>query len=244
MKTLIGGTDKGLVRETNQDCFALSQCGDNLAFAVLCDGMGGENGGNVASKIASDHVQEVFRRELAEGLGESSLRGILLSAVTGANALVYEAAQKDPALAGMGTTMIAAVFLEDHMYLACVGDSRVYQVSPERERQISRDHTVVQMLLDNGEITAEDAAHHPKRHFITRAVGVAPGIDVDFHVQKLAEEEIVLLCSDGLYNYLQGGELYAALSRCVEDQSVQSLIDFALAAGGSDNVTAIVAKRG
>lgn len=241
MKTLIGGTHTGLVRETNQDRYETVRLSDTLSFAVVCDGMGGENGGGIASEIAATHMREALLRDLAEDMTEASLRGVLLSAVAGANALVHAAAQKDPNLFGMGTTMIAAVFSHRTMYVACVGDSRLYRAGPDREIQVTRDHTVVQMLLDIGEISEEDAKRHPKRHFITRAVGVSDDIDADFLVQELEGDDIVLICSDGLYNYLSPG-FYPMLERCVREQSVQSLIDFALESGGADNITAVVAR--
>lgn len=241
MRTLFGATDKGLVRPVNQDRFELSRVSDTLAWAVLCDGMGGENGGHVASEIAVTHMREALGRGLAEGMGETSLRGVILSAVSAANALVYEAAQKDEALSGMGTTLIAAVFSGGCAYIASVGDSRAYIVSPGGERQVSRDHTVVQMLVDIGEISEADAASHPKRHFITRAVGVSPSVEVDFCVETLKEGELALLCSDGLYGYLTPGGFYPLLERCVAEQSAAPLIELAKAAGGSDNITAVVA---
>lgn len=240
MRKLFGATDTGLVRKTNQDIFVARTISDNLAFAVLCDGMGGENGGNVASALAADHASAALERDLTEDLSELSIRSVLLSAVSVANALVYDAAQKDKRLAGMGTTMILAVFLRDVLYLACVGDSRVYCVSRLQELQLSHDHTVVQMLVDVGEITPEDARTHPKRHFITRAVGVAAAVEADFIVHELQEDDIVLICSDGLYHYLQPETLYGLLRDCVDRRGVESLIELAKSGGGSDNITAIV----
>lgn len=242
MRTIFGATDKGLVRAINQDRYELGSLSDTLAFAVLCDGMGGENGGHVASEIAVRYVSEALRRDLAEGMSEQSIRGVLQSAVTTANSMVYEAGQSNPELNRMGTTMLVAVFSGDTLYAASVGDSRIYCVSPEREVQLSRDHTVVQMLLDIGEISEEDARNHPKRHFITRAVGVSSTVDVDFCAQALQPEDIVLLCSDGLYNYLEPGTFYPMLLRCFNEQSAATLIDFANNAGGSDNITAVVVR--
>ncbi len=163
-----------------------------------------------------------------------------MSVAAGANALVYDAAANDKTLANMGTTMILAVFLRKTVYIACIGDSRAYCASPEREIQLTRDHTVVQMLVDIGEITPEDAKTHPKRHWITRAVGVEPQVNADFVVHDLADDDIVLLCSDGLYNYLGHGALYDILKRCAEEKSAEALIELAKAGGGGDNITAVV----
>jgi len=239
--TFIGATDTGLVRQTNQDRYEYHVLSDTCGFAVLCDGMGGQKGGNVASEITTRFVCDMLKRDLREDMGEVSLRGLISAAVAGANALVYEAAVKDPSLEGMGTTLVIAV-LQGRALSACyVGDSRVYTASPTRELQLTKDHTVVQMLLDIGEITEQDAENHPKRHYITRAVGVSSTVEADFTVHTLAPDELVLLCSDGLYHYLEQGTLYSLLHRCVREQSAQSLIDLAKEAGGSDNVTVVVA---
>jgi protein phosphatase len=224
----------------------LESISPELKVAVLCDGMGGENGGNVASDMACRFAFEKIKRELGAGLDigpgnvELTVRGILTSAVAGANAIVFDAAQKDAALDGMGTTMILAVFNADDLYVCYVGDSRVYLASANGARQVTRDHTVVQMLVDMGEITPEEAKTHPKRHFITRAVGVGPTVEADFIAERLSSGEIALLCSDGLSGYLQTEGLYGLLLPCLKESSAHPLIDYAKKAGGADNITAVV----
>lgn len=240
MKNIFGATDVGLVREENQDMFVAEKISESIAFAVLCDGMGGEAGGNIASQRSAEHAAAALRRGLGGELSEMTLKNIMLSAISGANALVYDMAKKDETLSGMGTTMIVAVFLERTLYVAYVGDSRVYCVSRERELQLTRDHTVVQMLVDLGEITDEDAKTHPKRHYITRAVGVSPTVEADFTVHELCDGEMVLICSDGLYSYLEEGLLYRLLEASADRGSAAALIDFAKSGGGADNITAVV----
>jgi len=239
--TFYGGTDTGLVRQSNQDQFEFRVLSDRLGFAVVCDGMGGQNGGNVASEMTTRFVCDMLGRDLSEDMSEVSLRGVISAAVSGANALVYDMAVSNPDLEGMGTTLIIAVLQGSQLYVAFVGDSRVYTASPTRELQLTKDHTVVQMLLDIGEISPEDAESHPKRHYITRAVGVAPTVNADFLVHTLAPDELVLLCSDGLYHYLEAGALYAALHQCVREKSADSLIQLAKDRGGADNITVVVA---
>lgn len=241
MRSMFGGTDIGLVRKTNQDRFECVSLSDRLAFAVLCDGMGGENGGNVASETATRYAVDTLRRDLKEDMTELSLRSAMMSVVAGANALVFEAAQKDTSLTGMGTTMVLAIILDEILYAAYVGDSRVYCVSPEQETQLTKDHTIVQMLVDIGEITEQDAKSHPKRHYITRAVGVSDLAEADFVVHRLSPQDIVLLCSDGMYNYLGADMLYKLLDECMQQHSAQPLIAFANSCGGADNITAVVA---
>lgn len=240
MKNIFGATDIGLVRTSNQDIFRIGRISDDLVFAVLCDGMGGEKGGNIASSLAAEYASAALYRELSGEPGELTVRSVLMSAVAGANALVYDAATKDGALSGMGTTMILSVFFRDTLYIACVGDSRVYCVSPDGQLQLTRDHTVVQMLVDIGEITPEDAKTHPKRHFITRAVGVGSNVEADFIVRELMPDDVVLMCSDGLYGYLQQETLYGLLKLCLDQKSAEPLIELAKSGGGADNITAIV----
>jgi protein phosphatase len=246
MKTIFGATDVGLVRTSNQDMFMLESVSPELSFAVLCDGMGGENGGNVASSLAARFAFDSLKRELGGGLDigpgnvELTVRHILTAAIAGANTVVYEESQKDASLDGMGTTMILAVFRAEDLYLASVGDSRAYLASDNGSRQLTRDHTVVQMLIDMGEITPEDAKTHPKRHFITRAVGVGPTVEADFIAERLSHGEIALLCSDGLSGYLQAEGLYGLLLPCLKQRSAAPLIEYAKEAGGADHVTAVV----
>ncbi len=245
MKKLFGATDIGLVRTSNQDIFMLESVSPELSFAVLCDGMGGEQGGGEASRLAAEHAFGAVRRDLcglAPGteLTELGFRAALTTAVAGANAIVYDAAQKDMGLKGMGTTMVLAVFYKSRLYLASVGDSRAYLASADGARQITRDHTVVQMLIDMGEITPEEAKTHPKRHFITRAVGVAANVEADFIVEELDDGDAVLLCSDGLYGYLQPENIFSLLKQCLAEEDALPLIELAKAGGGADNITAIV----
>lgn len=241
MIQLFGSTHTGLVRESNQDCFIIRILSGTLAFAVLCDGMGGENGGNVASRIVTDFCTEMLARDLHDGMTPTTLHGVMQSAVAGANALVYNKALEEPDLRGMGTTLILAVFWQRAMYVAYVGDSRVYCVSPRKETQLTKDHTMVQMLVDLGELAPEDAESHPKRHYITRAVGVGADVTPDFIQRELGSDELVLLCSDGLYQYLEPGGLYALLGDCLRQDSADSLIELANSKGGQDNITAVVA---
>lgn len=241
MRKIFGCTDIGIVRKANQDRFECARISDGLSVAVLCDGMGGANGGHIASDIATRFAFDMLGRDLREDMPEQSVRAVMFSAIAGANALVHEAAAKDPELFGMGTTMIVCATISEILYVAYVGDSRVYCVSPGRELQLSKDHTVVQMLVDMGEISPQDAISHPKRHYITRSVGVSEQVEADFLVHALSPEDIVLLCSDGLYNYLTAGTVYEKLAACDLTESAQPLITLANSSGGADNITAVLA---
>ncbi|WRS26875.1 Stp1/IreP family PP2C-type Ser/Thr phosphatase [Oscillospiraceae bacterium MB08-C2-2] len=240
MINIWGGTHTGRVRKANQDKYDFKILGKALAFMVVCDGMGGENGGSVASSIAVSCISEMLTRDLPGAEGEQSVLSIMRSAIAGANALVFEAASKDEGLSGMGTTLVLGVVWNSSLFIGYVGDSRVYRVSGEAETQITRDHTVVQMLLDIGEISKEQVENHPQRHYITRAVGVSESVDADFVECPLEEGDMVLICSDGLYHYVEQGGFVPLLRECVRQKSVDSLIRLANEQGGADNITAVV----
>jgi protein phosphatase len=242
MMTVFGGTHAGLVRPHNQDRFECAALSDTLAFAVLCDGIGGENGGGVAAELAAGFAATMLRRDLNDSLGEFSLRAIMQSAFSGANALVLETAKQDESLAGMGTTMIIAVLSGDMLYLSNVGDSRAYLISAGKEELLSHDHTLVQMLIDSGRLSEQEALTHPKRHYLTRAVGIMPVLNMEFSVHGVGPGELILLCSDGLYNYLQQGSIYAITTKALDENSADPLIAHALSCGGGDNITAVVMR--
>lgn len=235
-----GKTDRGLCREINQDSFSFCRISDTLCYAVLCDGMGGENGGNVASELT---VRDIVR-ELSAALGsdaeQKDLRAIMEQAISHANLVVNRAARDTAALRGMGTTVVLAVAEGDTITIAHAGDSRAYLIHGEELCQLTHDHTVVQMLMERGEITQEEALTHPQRHYITRAVGVDPEIRVEFSQTKLEEGDAVLLCSDGLYNYACLEDLPRLVRQALETEDASGLIDAANAGGGGDNITAVI----
>ena len=175
-----GKTDRGLCREVNQDCFACQKLEDGLLYAVLCDGMGGENGGNVASSLTVRDLSRELSAQLRHAAPDEDPRPLMEAAIRHANALVNRASRDTAALRGMGTTLVLAVARGDTVTLAHAGDSRAYLVEGETLTQVTKDHTVVQMLMEQGEITAEQALTHPQRHYITRAVGVERELDAEF----------------------------------------------------------------
>lgn len=238
---LIADTDKGLVRQTNQDKYECRVINDNFGFVVVCDGMGGQNGGNIASEITVNFAREMLDRDLKEDMSEMSLRAVMESAAHGANALVYSRAVADKKLEGMGTTLVICVFRGRELFILYAGDSRVYVASPAQEKQLTKDHTVVQMLMDIGEISQNDVKTHPKRHYITRAIGVGEKLDIDYIYYTLSEDELILICTDGLYHYMERGTMYKFLRNAVKEKNVSCLMDLAKQSGGSDNITAVVA---
>lgn len=235
-----GKTDTGRVRTSNQDAFICGRLSDEELFVVVCDGMGGANGGNVASamavKVISNRIMEGYR----EDSGSNSIRNMLESAISAANVEIYDASMADPELRGMGTTAIAAVIADDHLYLAHVGDSRAYLVFPDKMEQITRDHSIVQAMVEKGQLTEDEARNHPRKHFITRALGVEDTVECDYTEYPIAAGERILICTDGLTNSLEADDIYR-LAQCAEAESVpEHLIHAANMAGGSDNITVVL----
>lgn len=235
-----GKTDRGLFREINQDSFSFCQVSDTLCYAVLCDGMGGENGGNVASELTVRDIGRELSAALGSGAEQQDLCTIMERAVSHANLVVNRAARDTQALRGMGTTVVLAVAEGNTVTIAHAGDSRAYLIHGEELRQLTHDHTVVQMLMERGEITREEALSHPQRHYITRAVGVDCEIRVEFSQTELEQGDAVLLCSDGLYNYANPADFPQLVRQAVEAEDASVLIEAANAGGGGDNITAVI----
>jgi serine/threonine protein phosphatase PrpC len=239
-----GETHKGAVRRQNQDIFRCNILRSNLGYAMVCDGMGGEKAGDIASAVTTEVVDRYLRKGLKPEMSVNSIRSLMLSAISAANAIVYEQSQNDPDFSGMGSTLVLAVISGSMLHIAHVGDSRIYMIAGEEAVQLTRDHSMVQMLVDRGELTPDEAESHPKKHYITRAVGVAPRVDPDYAEYPFPERNAILLCSDGLSNYLKAERVASQVKDCLKRGSARPLIDFALKQGGADNVTAVLVSAG
>lgn len=237
------GSDTGRLREVNQDVCAVRKFADGTVFAVVCDGMGGERGGNIASEIA-EHVITGYIEERMSKKHPGQPKDILCEALNRANSEIYRTACSNAELRGMGTTAAAVLLSEDSevVHIVNVGDSRVYQLRGDGIRQLTRDHSVVQMMIENGEITESEARTHPKKHYITRAVGVMKELEVDYISADIMAGDRLLICSDGFSNYFEIDEIYSLMNNCTEDIS-KRLIDEANARGGSDNITVVVITK-
>lgn len=243
MLKAVGKTDIGNAREINQDDFNCGVLGDDAVFAVVCDGMGGEKGGHIASRTAADIVTDSVTAAYGSGFGDNSIRSILQTAVTAANVSVFDRSQRDPDLRGMGTTIVACIVCDGIAHIVHAGDSRAYHVTAEGIEQMTKDHSVVQLLVDRGKITQDEARFHPKKHFITRALGVMSIIDLDYCEFALNEGEAIIICTDGLSNYFTKGELLDMIKSAGYGKCVDKLINAAKKAGGADNVTVVCITR-
>lgn len=232
-------TDVGRVRSGNQDSFAAGDLTSETSWAVVCDGMGGANGGNIASEAAVKVISEKLTSGYHIGMNDNSVKNLLISSVEAANITIYSMAKDNEDLRGMGTTVVLAVRNSDTLYLANVGDSRIYVVSDSGILQVTTDHSVVQLMVDNGEISPEEAKDHPKKNVITRALGVDPEVRIDYAQEQLNLGDIVLLCSDGLTNYVDNDVILEICKTEDKYTIADRLVELANENGGGDNITVV-----
>lgn len=233
-------TDTGLVRKTNQDSYAGQVLCDGAAWAGVFDGMGGANGGDYASSHAAKVVSEKLAAGYSASLSDCSLRNLISCAVSAANSEVYERSRVQISLAGMGTTVVLAVVRGDTATIAHAGDSRAYLISPDSSRRLTTDHSIVQAMVDCGQITEQEAVVHPRRNVITRALGVGSLLEIDFNECRIAPGEMILLCSDGLSNYLSIEEISMVAQNVPVGELADELVAMANDRGGADNITCAI----
>lgn len=245
MINIWGMTDVGLVRQENQDAYIVKR--DTVTeqvICVVCDGMGGPAGGRIASQIAVQVFSEELEKVLVPEMSPEQLREASSYAVSLANQAIREAAAEQEAYSNMGTTLVAAVSYPDGVVVTNVGDSRAYHIGKEGIRQVTRDHSLVERMVERGDITAEEARRHPNRNLITRALGPDMDAECDGFICPMKEGEFLLLCTDGLvdtvtdqemlFEVIHGGKLSTCLDR---------LLDISKSRGATDNVTAVLLQK-
>lgn len=236
---IVAKTDKGIVRDNNQDAYSVGEFPDGVAWAVVCDGMGGANGGNIASMLAVKVISERINSCYNENMRFSSIMNLLESAITAANIEVYDMAASRSELRGMGTTVVCAVVKDGEVMIAHAGDSRAYLISEDAVTQLTTDHSMVQDMVNRGEITAEEAEKHPNKNIITRAVGVDKEIEVDFTETELLDNQTLILCTDGLTNYVSDSDILKDISDGQHYAFADRLVKHANSNGGGDNITVV-----
>lgn len=233
-------TNVGLVREKNEDfCYASE---NNLKLFIVADGMGGYNGGEIASKLATETAKNYIEENIKTVSNDTGkILDIIKNAIEYANKVVYEKSQEDSELNGMGTTMEICLIIDDELYIGHIGDSRIYRIRDNIMQKLTEDHSYVQELVNEGTITLKEAEHHPKKNMLMKALGCAPHAEPDVFERSIKEGDIIEMNTDGLTNMVPLQEIQETI---VQDKETiaEELISKANYAGGIDNITTIIIK--
>ncbi len=234
-------TDPGCVRPQNQDAYHIEQLDRNTVLGVVCDGMGGAKSGNVASTLATDVFVQEVKRSWNTSMDWEEADRMLKSAAKLANFTVYDQSRQFEEFTGMGTTMVAALIRGREVSVVNVGDSRAYAVDRNGIKQLTVDHSLVQMMVQRGELTPEMARTYPGKNYITRAIGTEPVVECDLFHHKVDRGDCLLLCSDGLSNMMDDQEiLFEVVHGFNKQLCCQRLTDIAKNRGGPDNITSLL----
>lgn len=234
-------TDQGCVRTQNQDTYQMEQLDKNTLLCVVCDGMGGAKSGNVASALAADVFVQEVKRAWSAGQSREKISQILQAAVKLANITVFDQSRQIEEFEGMGTTLVAVLVQGKFATVVNVGDSRAYKIDRAGIRQITRDHSLVQLMVDRGELTPEVARTYPGKNFITRAIGTEPTVLTDVFQLEVAKDDCLLLCTDGLSNMMDDQEILFEVAHGVNKQlCCQRLLEIVKGRGAPDNVTSVL----
>lgn len=232
-----GISDKGIVRTQNQDSIYIP-INDAIKVYIIADGMGGANAGDVASIKAIEYVRKYIEEKYVEGI---DIKDMLYNAIIDANEKVYNMSIKDKNYEGMGTTIIVVMIVNNKMYIAHIGDSRLYRIRNGLIRKITKDHSYVQKLLDDKTITKKEARVHPKRNMLLKALGCEPNVEPDIIMKKFEKDDYVLLCTDGLTNLVRDKEILLIVTQLKKCKDIcEKLVDLANQRGGYDNISIIL----
>lgn len=236
-------SDIGRVRSVNEDRAAVQANGPNKGWAIIADGMGGHQAGDTASQLAIDTIRKGLD-ELDESYTLEQCRQKIAQVIEAANASIFQAAQADDSLRGMGTTVVVAWICGKDLLISHVGDSRAYLYQNHTLIQLTEDHSLVNELVKSGQITKEEADQHPRRNVLTRALGTEEAIWIDHHSFKWEYGNMLLLCSDGLTNKVDFETMKNVIAKkSVLEEKADELVDLALQAGGDDNVSVILLRN-
>ena len=234
-------TDPGCVRSQNQDACRIEVLDKSTVLFVVCDGMGGAKSGNIASQLAADVFAQEIKDSWKSNMDTKAMEAMLKNAVKLANFTVYDQGQQFEEFSGMGTTLVAALIYGKNAILVNVGDSRVYHIDGDGISQLTVDHSLVQMMVDRGELTQEQAKHYPGKNLITRAIGTETSVMCDVFHKKLNRGDCLLLCTDGLSNMIDDQEILFEVAHGVDKSKCCSrLLDIAKKRGAPDNVTSVL----
>ena len=237
---VLAKSDIGKAREINQDSYFISDSKDEIKLYILADGMGGYNGGEVASSLAIESTRKYIVNNFKDIVKEKNeILKLINSAIEYANMVVYEKSQENIELRDMGTTLDVCLIYNSNIFIGHVGDSRVYRIRKNIIRKITNDHSYVEKLVREGTISKEEAYNHPKKNMLMKAIGCSSLVEPDVMYKAFLKDDIILMCSDGLTNMLKDEEIYSILLNN-PDNPVNVLIKKANEMGGYDNITAII----
>jgi len=237
-------SDIGKAREINEDSYYITEDPLNkIQLFILADGMGGCNGGEIASRqailSAKNYIENNFEDTPKD---KDSLIQLVASSLEYANMVIYEESKKDINLEGMGTTLEVCLIYNNRAYIGHIGDSRIYRIRKDFIRKLTQDHSYVQKLVQDGTITKEEAEHHPKKNMLMKALGVNAFVEPDVMVKGFQKGDILIICSDGLTNMVDINDIFKAVNQNFE-MATKDLVDLANQNGGIDNITIITIKN-
>lgn len=236
-------SDVGKVREINEDAFYISNSLDEVQLYMLADGMGGYNGGEIASKLAIQSAKNYIENNFKEiEKDKDSIIQLIGSSIEYANMVVYEKAKENKELSGMGTTLEVCLIYNNRAFIGHVGDSRIYRIRKEFMRKLTQDHSYVQKLVKDGTITKEEAENHPKKNMLMKALGCNAFVEPDVSVKGFLRDDILLISSDGLTNMVKQEDIFEIAKGNIEKAPIK-LVDLANENGGLDNITVVVIKN-
>ncbi|MCH5300027.1 MAG: Stp1/IreP family PP2C-type Ser/Thr phosphatase [Ruminococcus sp.] len=233
-------SDVGLIREQNQDDCRFGVISPSCVWAVVCDGMGGAQGGNIASATAVEYIKSQVEQLYNEDLTKEELGNLMAEIVVNANLKVFELAASDSELAGMGTTCEFVFVKDTTVHIVHIGDSRTYAIRGGKIKQLTEDHSVVMEMVKRGEITSEQAQNHPNKNYITRALGVKPEVHLDYIEANFIYGDVLLICTDGLSNCVSTGDMVKICHENRGKKLTETLVERAKENGGPDNITVTV----
>ena len=237
-------SDTGKVREQNQDSYFISEPLDEVQLFIIADGMGGYNGGEVASSLALQSAKNYIENNFAGAdKDKESIIQLVGSALEYANMVVYEKSKESDELSEMGTTMDICLIYNNKAYIGHVGDSRIYRIRKEFIRKLTQDHSYVQKLVKDGTITQEEAQHHPQKNMLMKALGCNAFVEPDVMIKGFQKDDIILMTTDGLTNLVSKDHLFDTVKNENLEQVPKKLVEQAINNGGYDNITVIVIKN-
>ncbi|WP_138159226.1 Stp1/IreP family PP2C-type Ser/Thr phosphatase [Peptoniphilus catoniae] len=235
MLNFIALTDKGLVRGNNEDSYGVDK---EKRFFLLADGMGGHKAGEIASRIAVETLTEDLQNSVITT--EDDLIEILIKSVKRANEKIFNLSVENNEYRGMGTTLSLIYVFDEYIYYLNIGDSRIYEISSEEIKKLTRDDSFVNYLIEIGEINEEEAKTHPKKNVLTKALGTSENLEVHVEKEKIDKNHKYLVCSDGLTNMVEEKEIFEVTNQANMEKSAKVLLNKALENGGIDNITLIL----